>query len=779
MLLQNCHIKLVSMLLILACCWTNSEGRSDITDKRVFYLLTLLPYRRPESGLQPSWDAGDDIQPVLNMAADDVNACSDTLANYSLKLIHSYDGCDDTLTPVTLASFAQAFAQNMQLAGVIGPGCSSSTGALANLTGRPELGVVTVHDAGSPKFENRSVYPYQIGILGSTQSFIQGFYHLLEESKWKKIAILFDDTRQFFISTKKVFLANLPKKFEEVDVEYISPVSLTRIPLEGIRSKLIRVVFVLATISITRRVMCRALELSMTSPRYQYVITSSRLGDFRDDIMFDYNKQTLKCSHENLINGVLKGSFLLTYNLLPDMNKVNKSVFMDYHERYRTYRENYTKTENRSSFESNWATNLYDAVWAWAKVLDKLTKQNASFEVVHGNRKIADQIVEEFYSLEFDGMSGRVSFDNNTGYIQREVVISQVVECGSNPLIIVGPNGTKRCNGFSETDSHGENGCNTSDACNLNAHFIADRFDEVPIHEHWVLGFSFLLISSVELIVVIMLHILTIAKHNSSAVKASSLKLLNISYVGTYILISGALLRAFFLATPLIHKQKYIFCQLLWAWTIPLGFSLAFGPVVMKTWRLYRIFEHYLDPGPFISTPWLIVGTLLVTVANLLVSVAWTLTDPYFVTESTLYSSRHGDNHIEVYFECKCDKEVAWLGVVLGFIVVLILVGVTLAALTNNIKNRTFTTSSLVVLVYLMSLVVVLWASVYGIGLLLRKRHQLSLLGYSYLSSMTLMVGLNITIFLFIACIFSPPLVPLARKAKATFKKISSSSIGF
>ncbi len=777
MIFKNCYLKLLFIFLISACCWTNSKGRNETTtDRKVFYLLTLLPYSRPQIGLKPSWDAGDDLQPVLNMAADDVNACNDTLANYSLQLIHHYDGCDDTFTPVTLASFAQAIGHKMHFAGIIGPGCSSSTKALANLTGRPELSVVTVHDAGSPRLEDRAVYPYQIGVLGSTQSFIQGFFHLLEKSKWKKIAILFDDTRQYYISTKEVFLEHLPKKFCDVEVEYISPVSLTHIPLEDIKLKLVRVVFVLANIFLTRRIMCRALELNMTSRRYQYVITSSRLGDFRDDIVFEYNRQPLKCTFKNLKNKVLNESFLLIYNLLPDTNKINQSVFMDYHNRYQTYRENYTKTNNRSSFQSNWATNLYDAVWAWAKVLDKLTKDNDSFEVLHGNREIAKQIVEQFYNLEFHGISGKVSFDNNTGYIQREVVVSQVLDCGSDPLIIVGPNGKKRCNGFSETDLYGENGCNRSDACNLKGHFIRDYFDEIAIREHWGLGFIFLLISTVELVFVIMLHILTIVRRNTFSVKATSLKLLNISYFGTYILISGALLWAWFLATPFIHNQKY-FCQFVWAWTIPLGFSISFGPIVMKTWRIYRIFEHYLDPGPFISTPWLVAGTIVITLASLSISMAWTLIDPYFVTKLTINSSHHGDNGIAVYFECKCAKETTWLSAVFGSIVVLILVGITLAVLTRHIKNRSFATSSLVVLVYLMFLVVVLWGSIYGVGLLLRSRLLLSPLGSSYLSSITLLMGQNITICLFIACIFSPPLVPLARKAKATFKKISSSSI--
>ena len=752
--------------------------------KQVFTILTLLPYSSEYSSSNPSWNVGDDLQPALNLAVDQINGRDDILCNYTLELVHKHDGCDIPLTGITLANFAEGIAEHMPpfaegsrpYAGIIGPCCTASTTDLSQLSGRQELRMVSVHDAGSPKFENESRNPYLIGVLGSTRSFIQGFMELLRRSNWTKIAILFDDTRQYFISTKDFFLKELQQL--NVSAEVVIPVSQTFIPLEDVKRKLLRVIFVLTTISLTRSIMCRATQLEMTDGSYQYVLMSSRLGDFVNPITLNYNNESQNCTLEILKEGVLNRSILLTYNLLPKSNVslFSEITYKDYHKEYKFYRNNYTAHTGRHSSVSNWATNLYDAVWAWAIVLDQLTKENSSFEIRYGDEETSNKIVQQFFQLSFEGMAGEVSFDNATGFIRREVVVSQLVDCGTDPKIIIDHDGMTRDTAVFPTDEFGENGCNrTYISSDCAIEFIKDSFMLEYMREHQGLGTTFLLIGLAELILVIALHTATLVKRKSTSVKASSFVLLNISYIGTYILNLGTLLWALLSAAPSIesNNQKY-FCQLLWAWTIPMGFSLAFSPVVMKTWRLYRIFEHYLDPGPFISTPCLIAGTILVTILNLVLSVSWTASDSYSINCINKIPSNGSFDMVLRYCRCECDYEGYWLGTLAALLTSLILVGTTLAILTRNITNSTFVTSSLRVLMYLMSLVMLLGGIVYGISVVLKKDDELS-----YLSYTTLLVVLNTVVGLLIGFILLPPLLPEIKKSRSMFVKISSSSIGF
>ena len=154
--------------------------------------MTLLPdpYVGPYPWLNPSWSYGDDIQPVLDLAADQINQRNDILANFSLQLVHLLDGCDDHLTAVTLGNFVEGnFERN--IAGVIGPGCSSSTAVLAPLVRRSEISTVSIHDAGSPTLANRSEYSHLLGVLGPTKSFIKGFFYLIGKGNWTRIAVLY------------------------------------------------------------------------------------------------------------------------------------------------------------------------------------------------------------------------------------------------------------------------------------------------------------------------------------------------------------------------------------------------------------------------------------------------------------------------------------------------------------------------------------------------------------------------------------------------------------
>ena len=82
----------------------------------------------------------------------------------------------------------------------------------------------------------------------------------------------------------------------------------------------------------------------------------------------------------------------------------------------------------RNSTYTFWAANVYDTVWAWALVLDNLTKTQESFEVGsdYGNLQQSEMIVEQFYRTRFQGVSGEISSDRDTGYTNRAVDITQV-----------------------------------------------------------------------------------------------------------------------------------------------------------------------------------------------------------------------------------------------------------------------------------------------------------------------------------------------------------------
>ena len=141
----------------------------------MLYLLTLLPYYNPDPSLNPAWNEGDNIQPAMELAKDQINSNFSILENYTLELIHAHSGCDIPIE--TEYSFSkEAFPRsNLSVTGVIGPGCSSSSIALAPFTNRSEIGLVTLHLTGTPILADRVKYRYMLSILGSSESYVKGF----------------------------------------------------------------------------------------------------------------------------------------------------------------------------------------------------------------------------------------------------------------------------------------------------------------------------------------------------------------------------------------------------------------------------------------------------------------------------------------------------------------------------------------------------------------------------------------------------------------------------
>ena len=198
----------VALLVIVLICQSLLVASGN---KTTINLLTLLPYYNPDPSLDPAWNDGDNIQPAMELAKDQINSNTLILENYTLELIHAHSGCNipvETGYSFSKEAFPRSNSPSVRrLTGVIGPGCSSSSIALAPFTNRSEIGLVTVHLSGTPILEDRVKYRYMLSILGSSESYVKGFLYILEKSDWKRVAILYDESTIYF----SVFTRNLSR----------------------------------------------------------------------------------------------------------------------------------------------------------------------------------------------------------------------------------------------------------------------------------------------------------------------------------------------------------------------------------------------------------------------------------------------------------------------------------------------------------------------------------------------------------------------------------------
>ena len=111
----------------------------------------------------------------------------------------------------------------------------------------------------------------------------------------------------------------------------------------------------------------------------------------------------------------------------------------------------------------------------------------------------------------------------------------------------------------------------------------------------------------------------------SKSVKASSLHLSQLVFLGLYLFITATLV---FSVSNIIPVTSGAICQILWDWLFPISFILIIGTVAVRTWRLYRIFIHYRNPGRFISTPALVIILLILLFINVLIATVRRAVDP-------------------------------------------------------------------------------------------------------------------------------------------------------
>lgn len=711
------------------------------SQNETIYILCLLPYPQTDPEYDPSWIEGPAISLALNMARDHVNSHTDILPDHRIELIHADSGCDFT-TRAFVAFTSNVFSSGNKIIGIIGPGCSSSSLALAPVSGHEKISIVTVHGGGSPLLSSRANFPYSVGTLGSSEGFVNVSLELMKKSSWKKVGLLFDESRVFYSSTK----AKLIERIGEVpggEVKFESPVYDYLIPLSVFRDERLRIIFIFTPAVTTRKILCLAFHLGFIYPAYQYIVSSNTFDDLATDVSFAYDRQAYYCSKSDMVNTTLEGVTFLNYKLSA-LNETAATTYSSisfqeydllFRERIEMYNLDSTNAYAGNVSYSVWSTYFYDSVWAWAVVWDRLMKTHTDLSLAdyeYGNTTLSNLVLDEFYTVDFEGVSGKVKFYRESGFLNRVFDIFQVV------------NGTLQVVAYySEEESFVKIGP---------LQHISDEFENILYNVPIALVVVYLIVEIVQGVVTVGLHILSIIYREYHSVKASSPKLNQPIYIGAYIFVLAMFLGTLEHLPQINGILAANLCNALWAWLFPVAFTLTFGTVAARTWRLYRIFRHYLNPGRLISNRILIGFVVVLLAVDVIIGTLWVSIDPLQLTEQ-IYE--HNDTVQIINLSCLSDNYFLWFFIVISYKATLLIAVLVLAVLTRSIQNQSFTTKSLRVLVFLFTTVFVAGFLAYYVFLFYNP--------LSPLDFVILYATLNTMLFLYNALVFFPPLLPLLR----------------
>ena len=345
-------------------------------------------------------------------------------------------------------------------------------------------------------------------------------------------------------------------------------------------------------------------------------------------------------------------------SFVPDVSTTKDSNTTVSGQSYEEYLRNYQeKAELRNASTTDWANPYYDAIWALALALNASLQelQNRNFSLTEygrGKPNITDIVTHHMYKLDFEGVSGRIKFKQETGFNNRTLIGYQFIN-GSEET--AGVYSSEKLVLYSQEFVRGE---------------FNPRYDRVAIPVAVVL----LLLIVITLPPTIMAQIINVMRPDYRTIKASSPRINHIGFAGYYLLVLSIIWHTITVTFWLSDGTQGVLCNLV-PWFMSIGLSLMLGTVCLKTWRIYHIFliadklikveqglQVHIHKDYFLA---LII--LLQPTVDVLICTLWVVIDPFTSEEIQVFQYEQGTGVPVVVHQKICHSQltVYWL-VVLG-----------------------------------------------------------------------------------------------------------------
>ena len=655
-------------------------------DRHKLYLVLMAPFPGPSN---PSWEAGHRVAPAAQLALDQINNSSDILRDYELILLKSDTACSDGYE-VVKALINIVRVSDRPIVGIVGPGCTSAAIAVAEQVSRPQYSLIAITpSATSPNLENAK-YKNTFATISSSTAYVKVYRALMDHNGWNAVSILYDEQRQYFLDTFRKFSE---EEMNASRIVYNSPVLDGKMekffPLSDIKQMdRGRVILSFAATNTARDMMCLAYHEGMIFPTYQWVFHDRTVSQLKQSTRFKYNEEEYNCSEKEMaqaINGIL----LVQYKIERDGPDIISRTGQNFSEYYESYMEELSRCTNDSDL--NYANTNYDAVWALALALNKAAERVDLTTYRYGQPNVTKLIRKELFKVTFDGASGPILFRNESRSTVTDIRVIQLKLNKTNWDI-------------EEVEVAFFNGSLTvHDLPNESAVFIGDTFDNKHVFIHKALGILVILIASTLLGFTGTLHIANTVWYRYRSIKATSPNISHLIFGGCYLFGISIIIYSVQQTFDWSEIVYSVLCNS-FRWSLILGYTLIFGTVLAKVWRVYRLFKHFRNksPGYLVLDSALIIFVVLLLLADMVLCIIWDITDPFMYEEYV--ESRILINKIPsllIRSTCNCRHFSLWIGLVGTYKGTIALLLVAFSILNRKIRRRDFQhTTKINILIY-------------------------------------------------------------------------------
>uniref|UniRef100_A0A182NEE9 G-protein coupled receptors family 3 profile domain-containing protein n=1 Tax=Anopheles dirus TaxID=7168 RepID=A0A182NEE9_9DIPT len=576
------------------------------------------------------------------------------LLGYKLKLITNDTKCDPG---VGIDRFFHALYthQSKRIIMLLGSACSEVTESLAKIV--PYWNILQVSfGSTAPALSDRREFPLFYRTVAPDSSHHPARIAFLMRFGWDTVATFSQNEEGYSLAAN-----DLVTELERANITCAATISFAETDFKE-QLKLLRVY-----------------NLGMYGAEYAWILQDTYISSW-----WLAEEETAACSAKALLTAVENLIIVSSYNSIVGMGTALSGLTNDIF--LQKLRE-----MNVSGTVSQFAPQTYDAVWAMALALrgaEKSWSQLASNRVHladydYTRYDIAKELLRQFDLLKFNGISGPVSFE---GADRIGTTSFHQIQRGQLQMIAF----------YYPKNATLDFGCwyCVPIVWGGGQVPIAKRFLKLRVDTIDPLAFyAVVILSLIGIGISILFLWLNLRFRKLKAIKLSSPKLSTITVCGCILVYTATILLGLDHSTLPWSSVTFSTICMARVYFLSAGFSLAFGSMFAKTFRVYRIFTHsagglcrdkILRDTQLIS----VIGALLLVDA--FVVSFWMAADPMERHLHNLSLEISATDRSVVFLPqvelCRSRHYEGWLGMLYAYKGLLLVVGVYMAWQTRNVK---------------------------------------------------------------------------------------------
>ncbi|XP_011501119.1 PREDICTED: gamma-aminobutyric acid type B receptor subunit 2-like [Ceratosolen solmsi marchali] len=547
---------------------------------------------------------------------------------------------------------------------LFGAACTQVTDPIAKASKHWRLTQLSYADT-HPMFTSDS-FPNFFRIVPSENAFNAPRFALLAQFNWTRVGTIYQNEPRYALAHNR-----LVSDLDQNDIEVVESQSFATevtTALEKLKGKDVRIILGNFNEVWARKIFCEAHRLKMYGRKYQWVIVGMYTEEWwlRPDIV---------CASLEL-QEALHGTILT--DLLPLSTEQQITVSGITPDEYLTEYD-----ARRGTDYSRFHGYTYDGIWAVALAIQHVARRIRHFR---RNQTVADfryrdelwerLFLEALKNTSFEGVTGPVRFYDNErkAYILlKQFQSGNEVKVGEYDAIT----GTLDFTRGQPLVWRGK-----SPPKDRTLHIIEHSTVNITIYA--VLASA----ASLGIVMAAVFLAINIKYRNQRYIKMSSPHLNNLIIVGCMLTYSSVIFLG--LDSQLSSVTAFPYICTARAWLLMAGFSLAFGSMFSKTWRVHSIFTDVKLNKKVIKDYqlFMVVGVLLFI--DLAIMTTWQVADPFYRETKQMEPYPHPSSEDIIIMPeneyCQSNRMTVYLGSIYAYKGLLMIFGAFLAWETRHVS---------------------------------------------------------------------------------------------